>query len=218
MILVVQFHSNRSGPLEVQSIHNSADVSYEEFLFLNARTNGITPFTLQKYALQAEAIIIGGLEEAGYESTSKADKAVLRQVKGIMQPLLKTITENNVPTLAFGFGYQLLADFLGASIIKDPNRAESNVVEITLTDTGAKDSLFQNFNGTFNAVVDYGATIAELPPDTTLLASSDQHAIQVFKYKKNIYACQFHPELNGDNDRAKPSEAGQVINNFIVAY
>jgi GMP synthase (glutamine-hydrolysing) len=35
-----------------------------------------------------------------------------------------------------------------------------------------------------------------LPPDAVLLASSDACPVQMFRVKRNLYATQFHPELD----------------------
>ena len=49
---------------------------------------------------------------------------------------------------------------------------------------------------TFNAFVGHKEAIRELPPSATRLASSPTCPVQMFRVGRNVYATQFHPELD----------------------
>ena len=50
------------------------------------------------------------------------------------------------------------------------------------------------------AVVDttYGEAVTELPPHAVVLGTGRACPVQIFRIKSNLYATQFHPELDGD--------------------
>ena len=48
----------------------------------------------------------------------------------------------------------------------------------------------------FNAFVGHKESTTKLPPEAVLLATSGPAPVQMYKLKQNIYATQFHPELD----------------------
>jgi GMP synthase (glutamine-hydrolysing) len=49
----------------------------------------------------------------------------------------------------------------------------------------------------FRAFVGHKESVQEVPPGATLLAGSATCPVQMIRVKRNIYATQFHPELDG---------------------
>ena len=50
----------------------------------------------------------------------------------------------------------------------------------------------------FDAFVGHKEACSQLPPNAVLLASSATCPVQMFRIKRNLYATQFHPELDVD--------------------
>jgi GMP synthase (glutamine-hydrolysing) len=48
----------------------------------------------------------------------------------------------------------------------------------------------------FDAFVGHKEACRVLPPTAVLLATSPQCPVQMFRVKRNVYATQFHPELD----------------------
>ena len=69
---------------------------------------------------------------------------------------------------------------------------------MTLTDAGAADPLTASLPRTFAAFVGHKEAITALPPSATLLASGEACPVQMFRVGRNVYATQFHPELDVD--------------------
>ena len=69
---------------------------------------------------------------------------------------------------------------------------------VTLTDAGASDPILAELPPTFNAFVGHKEAIRSLPDSATLLASSPTCPVQMFRVGANVYATQFHPELDVD--------------------
>ena len=69
---------------------------------------------------------------------------------------------------------------------------------VTLTDAGASDPILAGLPPTFNAFVGHKEAIRSLPDSATLLGSSPTCPVQMFRVGANVYATQFHPELDVD--------------------
>jgi GMP synthase (glutamine-hydrolysing) len=69
-------------------------------------------------------------------------------------------------------------------------------VRISLTPAGCADPLAAGMPEHFNAFVGHKEACRVLPPTAVLLATSPQCPVQMFRVKRNVYATQFHPELD----------------------
>lgn len=121
--------------------------------------------------------------------------AVQRRVEAEFQALLDEIVERDFPFLGACYGVGTLGVHQGAAI--DGTYAEPiSVVPVTLTDAGASDPLLADLPATFEAFVGHKEAVRVLPPSATLLASSPACPVQMFRVGSNVYATQFHPELD----------------------
>jgi GMP synthase (glutamine-hydrolysing) len=67
---------------------------------------------------------------------------------------------------------------------------------IELTDEGRSDQLFGVLPPSFTALLGHKEAVSRLPDGAVLLASSVTCPVQGFRLGRNIYATQFHPELD----------------------
>jgi GMP synthase (glutamine-hydrolysing) len=71
-------------------------------------------------------------------------------------------------------------------------------VSVALTPQGRADPLLSGLPGAFDAFVGHKEAISRLPGHAVLLASSAGCPVQAFRIGANVYATQFHPELDAD--------------------
>ena len=69
---------------------------------------------------------------------------------------------------------------------------------VTLTEAGRADALLAGMPDSFEAFVGHKEAISSLPASAQLLASSPDCPVQMFRVGENVYATQFHPELDVD--------------------
>lgn len=178
-----------------------ADEEYELFL----RYSGLTPDQLRRVRLEAEpmprldldelsGIFVGG---GPFNASDPLEKksAVQRRVEAEFQVLLDEVVARDFPFLGACYGVGTVGAHQGATI--DRVYGEPiGVVPVTLTEAGASDPLLEGMPQTFGAFVGHKEAISRLPESATLLASSPTCPVQMFRVGENVYATQFHPELD----------------------
>jgi GMP synthase (glutamine-hydrolysing) len=174
---------------------------YEGFLRAGELTRGqlrlirvgespLPPLELESYS----GVIVGG---GPYNSSDPSEEksSVQRQVEADLQALLDEIVERDYPFLGACYGIGTLGVHQGGLI--DRTFGEPvGAVPITMTDEGATDPLLDGIPRSFDAFVGHKEACSVLPPSAVLLASSPGCPVQMFRVRSNLYATQFHPELD----------------------
>jgi GMP synthase (glutamine-hydrolysing) len=139
-------------------------------------------------------VIIGG---SPFNASDPADRksAVQLRVEADLAALLDEIVRRDFPFLGACYGVGTLGTHQGARV--DRQFGEPiGPVEISLTDDGRRDPLLRGLPGAFQAFVGHKEACSELPAHATVLAASATCPVQMFRIKDNLYATQFHPELD----------------------
>lgn len=103
---------------------------------------------------------------------------------------IKQVIEARKTVIGVCLGAQLLADALGAPIIRNAH-TEIGWFPVTLTEEGRRDSLLSALPATFEAFHWHGDTFA-MPPGARHLAESAACAHQVFQYGDRVLGLQCH--------------------------
>ena len=179
----------------------AADGEYEAFL----RFGGLREAELRRVRLEQRplgdisldhysGLIMGG----GPFNSSDPDDAksdVQRRVESELAALLDVVVATDFPMLGACYGVGTLGTHEGAVV--DRTYSEPvGPVSVTLTDEGRRDPIFGVLPPVFEAFVGHKEAIRELPPHAVRLASSATCPVQAFRVGSNVYATQFHPELD----------------------
>jgi GMP synthase (glutamine-hydrolysing) len=79
-----------------------------------------------------------------------------------------------------------------------PPRAEIGTIDITLTDAGRADPLFEGFEQMLSVHTGHSDHVTAIPDGVDLLASGDCVSTQAFRVRGAcFYTTQFHPDLTG---------------------
>ncbi len=153
-----------------------------------------TPFFDVQIIDEYDALFVGGSSDASVRLPE-----VYIFVESCKK-LMKHCYDNDVPTLASCFGFQLAVEALGKKIILDAEAMEMGTYDIILNDAAKTDKLFSGINDSFMAVSGHKERALELPDNAILLASSTLCPYHAFTFKnKPFYAFQFHPEVDKDD-------------------
>jgi GMP synthase (glutamine-hydrolysing) len=180
-----------------------ADEEYALFL----RYSGLTPDELIRVRLEAgpmpdldldelSGIFVGG---GPFNASDPPEKksAVQHRVEAEFQTLLDEVVDRDFPFLGACYGIGTVGVHQGATIDRT-YREPISVVPVSLTEAAASDPLLEGMPQTFEAFVGHKEAISVLPPSAVLLASSPTCPVQMFRVGANVYATQFHPELDVD--------------------
>jgi GMP synthase (glutamine-hydrolysing) len=114
--------------------------------------------------------------------------------------------ETRKPTFASCWGFQAMARALGGEVVTDHARAEVGTIWLELTPAGETDAVFGPLGNRFQVQIGHEDIVTALPPQATLLASSERVENEAFRLEGvPIYCTQFHPEIDkqGLIDRLK---------------
>lgn len=144
-----------------------------------------------------DVILVGG--SGNYGAVSNANAWFVTFLK-----TLEDIVRANRPMFCSCFGHQALARALGGTVITDRANAELGTHEISLTQAGAADPLYQDFPAIFRAQLGHNDRVTQLPPGAVNLASTEACPIQSYRLAgKMVYATQFHPEMSHEENQER---------------
>jgi GMP synthase (glutamine-hydrolysing) len=139
-------------------------------------------------------LILGG-GPFNYTDPEDRKSAVQRRVEADLHRLLHEVVSADFPFLGTCYGIGALGSHEGA--VLDRHHSEPvSCVQITLTPEGRTDPLFAPLPGTFRAFTGHKEAVRTLPPHAVRLATNAACPVQAFRVGANVYAIQFHAELD----------------------
>jgi len=187
--------------LAIRAEDAAADNEYDSFMTLG----GLDESELRRVRLEQRAlgdvdlrdwsgIMVGG-GPFNYTDPENHKTPVQRRVEADLRGLLDQVVSADFPFLGACFGIGALGRHQGAVV--DRRYAEPvGPVEITLTPAGQRDPLLDDLPAAFHAFTGHKEAVSKLPGHAALLASSAGCPVQAFRIGANVYATQFHPELD----------------------
>lgn len=187
--------------LATRAENAAADGEYRSFL----RFTGLTPSSFHRIRVEQEPLPVLRLEDysgiflgGSPFNSSDAEEAkspTQHRVERELGELLDRVVDADFPFFGACYGVGTLGRHQGAVI----DRAFAEPIgptEITVNDDGAADPLLDGLPLRFDAFVGHKEACSTLPSGAVLLASSSSCPVQMFRLKQNLYATQFHPELD----------------------
>jgi GMP synthase (glutamine-hydrolysing) len=179
----------------------AADDEYAAFL----RLTGLAEHELRRVRMEAgplpelhlddySGVLLGG---GPYNSSDPPEEksAAQRRVEAELRPLLDEVVARDLPFFGACYGIGTLGVHQGGVV--DRTYAEPiSPVTITLTPEGLTDAVLEGVPERFDAFVGHKEACRVLPSSAVLLASSATCPVQMFRVGRNVYATQFHPELD----------------------
>jgi GMP synthase (glutamine-hydrolysing) len=172
-------------------------------------------------------IVLGG----GPWNTSDPDHLkddAQRRGEARLRSLALQVLEADFPFLGACYGIGTLGTLRGGVV--DRRYGEPiGPMTIELSEQGRADQLFGVLPPAFTALLGHKEAVSRLPDGAVLLASSATCPVQAFRLGTNVYATQFHPELDLDGIIARteayrhfgyfePHEADDVVERSRAAH
>jgi GMP synthase (glutamine-hydrolysing) len=140
-------------------------------------------------------VLGGGPFNASDPEASKSP--VQHRVEAELRDLAERVLAADFPFLGACYGVGVLGGLRGGLVDRTYGEPIS-AVAITLTPEGEADRLLGEMPPTFDAFLGHKEAVSRLPEGAVLLASSATCPVQAFRLGRNVYATQFHPELDID--------------------
>jgi GMP synthase (glutamine-hydrolysing) len=187
--------------LAIRAEDAAADNEYDSFLTLG----GLEEDDLRRVRLEQRplgdvelgdwsGILLGG-GPFNYSDPEDLKTPVQRRVEADLRGLLDQVVGADFPFLGACYGIGALGHHQGA-VLGRRFSEPVGPVEITLTPQGRRDPLLGALPAAFDAFTGHKEAISRLPGHAVLLASSAGCPVQAFRVGANVYATQFHPELD----------------------
>lgn len=202
-------------PFVMIATRSEEDVALEEYEAVR-RFGGLAEHELERVRLeQGEApeldltrysgIIVGG---SPFNSSDPAERksAIQRRAETWITELLDRVVAQDFPFLGACYGVGTLGIHQGA-VVDRSCAEEVGPILVTVTDQGRRDPLVSRLPQRFAAYVGHKEGTRVLPVGAVLLCTGDVCEVQMYRIKNNLYATQFHPELDTEG-----------LVNRIVAY
>ncbi|MBV9449065.1 MAG: glutamine amidotransferase [Streptosporangiaceae bacterium] len=187
--------------LSIRADDAAADNEYVAFLaHAGLGEPGLRRVRLEREPLGAldlddwSGIFVGG-GPFNFSDPAELKSPVQRRVEADLHALLDAVVARDFPFFGACYGVGALGTHQGALI--DGRYAEpTGCVQIALTAHGRRDPLLRDLPDVFDAFTGHKEAVSELPGHAVLLATSPACPVQAFRVGSNVYATQFHPELD----------------------
>ncbi|HEY5695469.1 MAG TPA: glutamine amidotransferase [Candidatus Saccharimonadales bacterium] len=187
--------------LQTRPEDETSNDEYDGFL----RASGLSSHQLERIRVEAaplpkldltmySGIILGGGPfDISKPHDMKSD--VQKRVEADLTKLLDELIDKDFPFFGACYGIGTLGNHQGG-VISDKYAETVMAAHLTLTKEGKTDPLCAGLPDTFRAIVGHKESCEVLPKHAIHLVSSPDCPIQMFRIKNNLYATQFHPELD----------------------
>ncbi|BBX70035.1 glutamine amidotransferase [Mycolicibacterium psychrotolerans] len=195
-----------AAPFLLLSIRGEDEAADDEYRAV-MRFGGLDEHTLRRIRLthrelgeidlsRWSGIILGGGPYTVSDDPA-AKSPTQQRVEAELADLLGAIIAADFPFLGCCYGVGTLGTAVGAVI--DRSHSEPvGPVTVDLTPEGHADPLFTGLPQTFDAFGGHKEAASVLPAHVAQLATSTACPVQAFRVGANVYATQFHPELDVD--------------------
>ncbi|MGE2730711.1 glutamine amidotransferase [Mycolicibacterium vaccae] len=189
--------------LSIRAEDEAADDEYRSVMrFGGLDEDGVQRIRLTERALgdvdlgRWSGIILGGGPYTVSDDPA-AKTPTQRRVEGELADLLAAVIERDFPFLGCCYGIGTVGRAIGA-VIDRVHTEPVGPVSVTVTEAGRHDPLFADLPSTFDAYGGHKEAVSTLPTGVERLATSEACPVQAFRVGANVYATQFHPELDLD--------------------
>lgn len=140
-------------------------------------------------------IVMGG-GPACVSDPPQAKSATDARIEAAALAVLVRVCAHDLPFLGCCYGIGVLAHYLGGEVSGARWSEPVGPADCTLTEAGRADPLLAGFPERFTAFVGHKEAVQALPQGCVHLVAGAACPFQMIRYRRNVYATQFHPEAD----------------------
>jgi GMP synthase (glutamine-hydrolysing) len=189
--LILQARPDVVADYEYEAILKYGELDESDVYRIRMEEDGIPPLNVEHYA---GVIVGGGPFNVSDDEAIKSEPQ--KRLEAQLEMLLKEIVEKDIPYMGACYGFGALAQLDGGRVSKEKYSEPVGRVEILLNREGQRDPLLEGLPAKFDVFAGHKEACQKMPDEAVLLGSSRDCPIHIFRIKENVYAVQFHPELD----------------------
>lgn len=188
--------------LQLRPIDEVADNEFQAFL----HHGGLQEEETHRIRMERESVAgidltqYAGVIMGGGPSNISDDEAIKpefqRRFEAELFPLFDQLFELDLPYLGSCYGLGALINYADGLVSKAQYGEQAGPTTIFLQEAAKTDALLAGLPLSFLAFVGHKEACQFVPEGGTLLAGSEACPVQIIRFKQNIYATQFHVELD----------------------
>lgn len=192
--LILQLRKNdAASDGEFEAFLKYGELSLADSIRIRMESETLPEISLDDYS----GVIVGGGPWNVSDIPDTKD-AAQQSAEAWLDKLLLQIVEKDFPYMGACYGFGALTMSVNGHVSKEQYGESLSAVDIHLTHEGTQDPLLEGFPSAFKAIVGHKEACQTLPENAVWLAKSDTCPIQMYRIGNNVYATQFHPELDGE--------------------
>ena len=180
------------GPQEHASFAEYLGVPVEDIFTVSALDG---PIDVDALVDRCDAVLVGGSGKFGVQDDTDWLPHFF--------DALGALANRDVHMFASCFGFQGLCMALGAPVRSIEEAAEVGTYVVERTPEAVRDPLFGSLPERFTAQLGHKDSATRLPEQAVWLARSERCAYQAMRLGQNVWATQFHPELDASTNRRR---------------
>jgi len=175
---------------EYEAILKFGELSTQDVHRVRTEQTGVPEVDLSQYS----ALIIGGGPwNPGDPEEKKSD--VQKRAEEKLIPLIQEVVATDFPCFGICYGLEIITKSLDTELTHD-FQEKAGAIDLHMTENAKHDALLADLPETFRGFVGHKEAAARVPDGGTLLLSSKDCPPHMFRMGQNVYAMQFHPELD----------------------
>ena len=188
--------------LQLRPIDQASDKEFEAFLkYGELKEEDVVRIRMEKEGIPEidlddfSGIIIGGGPSNVSDALNKKDD-YQKRFENDLNRLFDLVFEKDFPVMGVCYGIGAITKYKGGLVSKEKYSERVGAIKVKLTESGKNDKLLYGLPEEFVAFGGHKEACQSVPKDAILLASSDSCPVQMIRFGENIYATQFHTELD----------------------
>lgn len=175
---------------EYQAMMRFADLDENGMHRIRLTHRPLGPIDLDDWS----GVILGG-GPYNVSDPQESKSATQQRAESELLSLVEDVVDRDFPFLGCCYGVGILGSVIGATVDRSHPEPVA-AVRVTLTEAGREEPLFTELPDVFDAFGGHKEAASSLPAEAAHLASSPDCPVQAFRVGANVYATQFHPELD----------------------
>jgi GMP synthase (glutamine-hydrolysing) len=190
--------------LQLREMDEAADREFEAFL----RYGGLAESEVRRIRMEKESfanldlsnysgvIVGGGPSNVSDHETEKPEYQ--QRFEKELNTLYDQIFQNDIPYMGSCYGLGSMMKYKGGVVSREKYSEPVGTVEVLLNEAGKDDDLLRGLPEKFMAFCGHKEACQMVPGEGVLLGSSETCPVQIVRFRQNIYAVQFHCELDAE--------------------